>query len=73
MYETLCPQHMFAPKDNLEIMLLYYTKCQSRKREISQSNIYRILQIVDQVIYTVDKICELNIMTLAQAILQIFC
>ena len=64
---------MLAPKDNLETMLLYYTKCQSRKREIIQSNIYRILLIVNQVVYTLDSICEPNIMTLAQAVLQIFC
>ena len=52
--------------------LLYYTKCQSRKREIIQSNIDRILPKVNQVIYTLDTICKLNIMILAQAVLQIF-
>ena len=64
---------MLAPKDNLETMLIYYTKCQSQKRELIQSNIYIILLIVNQVIYTLDTICEPNIMTLAQAILLIFC
>ena len=64
---------MLVPKDNLETRLLYYTKCQSRKREIMLSNIYRILLIVNQVIYTLETICEPNIMTLAQAVLQIFC
>ena len=34
--------------------LLYYTKCQSRKREIIQTNIYRSLWKVNQVIYTLD-------------------
>ena len=62
-----------APKDNLETRLRYYTKCQSRKREIIQLNIYKILLIVNQVIYTLDTICEPNIMTLAQGVLKIFC
>ena len=44
----------------------------SHKREIIQSNIYRILPKVNQVIYTMDIICELN-MILAQAVLEIFC
>ena len=73
VYETLCPQHMLAPKYNLETTLLYYTKCQSRKREIIQSNIYRILLLVNQVVYTFDTVYESYIMTLAQAILEIFC
>ena len=67
------PNTILAPKDNLEIMLLYYTKCPSRKREIIQLNINRNLLIVNQVIYTLDTICAPNIMTLAQAVLQIFC
>ena len=54
-------------------MLLCYTECQSPKREIIQSNIYRILPKVNQVIYTSDTICELNIMILAQMVLEIFC
>ena len=37
VYETLCPQHMLASNDNLE------TRCQSQKRGIIQSNIYRNL------------------------------
>ena len=53
--------------------LLFNTKRYSRKREIIQSNIYRILPKVNQVIYTLDKFCMPNIMTLAQAVLQIFC
>ena len=48
VYETLCPQHMLAPKDNLE------TRCQSRKRGIIQSNIYGNLPKVNRVIYTLD-------------------
>ena len=75
VYETLCPQHMLAPKDNLETMLLYYIKCQSWKREIIQPNIHRILPKVNQVIYTLDTICLPNtcIMILDQTVLQIFC
>ena len=52
--------------------LLYFTKCQSQKREIIKPNIYRILPKLNQVIYTLDTICESNIMILAQANLQIF-
>ena len=43
------------------------------KREIIQSWIYRILPKVNQVIYTLDTICDPNIMTLAQAVLEKFC
>ena len=76
VYETLCPQHMLAPKDNLQMtnfcsIPLEESPC--RKREIIHSNIYRILPKVNQVIYTLDTICMSNIMTLAQAVLQIFC
>ena len=66
VYETLCPQHMLTPEDNLE------TRCQSWKRGISQSNIHGNLPKVNQVIYTLDTICVPNIMILAQAVLQIF-
>ena len=59
--------------DILFTRLLFHTKRQSRKREIIQSNIYRILQKNNQVIYTLDTFCMPNIMTLAQAVLQIFC
>ena len=52
---------------------LYYTIFQSRKREIIQSNIYRILPDVHQVIYTLDTNCMpyTCIMILAQAFIQI--
>ena len=43
------------------------------KREIIQSWSLRILPTVNQVIYTLDTICDLNIMTLALAVLEIFC
>ena len=43
------------------------------EREIIHSNIYRILPEDNQAIYTLDTICMPNIMTLAQAVLQIFC
>ena len=42
------------------------------KREIIQSLIYKILPKV-RVVYTLDTIYDSNIMTLAQAILEIFC
>ena len=57
--------------DILFTWLLYYTKCQSRKRAIIQKNIHRMLPKVNQVIYTLDTICEPNIMILAQAALDI--
>ena len=53
--------------------LLYYMKCQRRKREIIQSNIYRIVSNFNQVIYTLYKMCMPNFMILSQAVLQIFC
>ena len=43
------------------------------KREIIKSLINRILPTVNQVIYTLDTIYDSNIMTLAQAALEIFC
>ena len=36
------------------------------------SMMYRILPKVNQVIFTLDTLCEPNIMTLAQAVLEIF-
>ena len=59
--------------DILFTMLLYYTKCQSRKREIIQSNIYRILPKVDQVTYSLDTIYESNSVIPAQSVLHILC
>ena len=43
------------------------------KRGIIQSLIYKILQIVNQFIYTLDTIYDSNITTQAQAALEIFC
>ena len=37
------------------------------------SNSFGILPKVNQVIYTLDTICEPNIMILAKAVLEIFC
>ena len=48
-------------------------QCISRKREIISPNIHRILRKINQVIYTLDTIFVSNIMTLAQAVLQILC
>ena len=67
VYKKLCPQHMLAPKDNLE------TRCQNRNRGIIQSNINRNLPKVNQVIYTLETICVPNILILAHMVLQIFC
>ena len=72
--ETLCPQHMLAPKDKLQMANLCSIPLEESpcwKREIIHSNIYKILPKVNQVIYTLDTICMPN-MTLAQAVLQIF-
>ena len=77
MYPNCMPDITFLSQTVLQIFssqgLLYYTKCQSQKREIIQSNIYRILPHVNQVIYSFGTICEPNIMILAQAVLEIFC
>ena len=43
------------------------------KREIIQPSIYKILPKVNKVVYTLDTIYDSNIMTLAQAFLEIFC
>ena len=60
------PQHALALKDNTEHHIPYGKNAQVWK----QSNIDRMLW---KVIYTLDTVCEPNIMTLAQATLQIFC
>ena len=59
--------------DILFTKLFFHTNRQSLKRVMIQSNIYRILPKVNKVIYTLDTTCMPNIMTLAQAVLQIFC
>ena len=59
--------------DILLTRLLYYTKCQSWKREIIQPKIYGILPKLNQVIYTLDTICRPKIMIIARAVLQVFC
>ena len=53
----------------------FTTQNASQKREIIQSNtvFYRILPKVNQIIYTMDTICEPNIMILAEAVLEIVC
>ena len=58
--QTFCSQGCFSTQNN------------SLKREVIQSNIYRILPKANQVIYTLDTIYVPNIMTPAQAVLQIF-
>ena len=59
--------------DILLTRLLHYTKRQSWNREIIQPNIYGILPKPNHIIYTLDTICMPDIMTIAQAVLQIFC
>ena len=59
--QTFCSQGCFSTQND------------SRKREIIQSNIYRILPNLNQVIYTLNIFCIPNIMSLAEAVLQIFC
>ena len=49
------------------------TKEESRKREIIQSNVYRIYPKVIQVSLTLDTICVPNIMILAKEGLEILC
>ena len=77
MYPNCMPDILILAQAVLQILmftrLLYYINCQSRIREIIQSNIERILRKVNQIVYTLDTICEPNIMTLAQAVLEIFC
>ena len=72
MYANCMPDIMILA-DILFTRLLYYTKCQSRKREIIQSNSFGILPKVNQVIYTLDTICEPNIMIIALAVHERFC
>ena len=75
--DTICePNIMILAQGVLEIFCWQGSiglQCVSRKREIIKPNIDRILPKVNQVIYTLDSICEPNIMILAQAVLQIFC
>ena len=50
-----------------------WVKCPSPKRGIIQSNFDRILCKVNQVIYVMYPNCVLDIMILAQVVLQVFC
>ena len=79
VYETLCPQHMLAPKDNLQMINfcsipLEESPCSlSPKRGIIQSNFDRIVWKVNQVIHIMYLNCMAYIKILAQALLQMFC
>ena len=53
--------------------LLHWIMISKTKREIIQSWIYRILPKVNQAIYTLDTICDSNILTLAKEALEVFC
>ena len=55
-----------------DIFFKYYIKCQRRKRETIQSNIYRILPKGNQVIYTLYTICMANIILLVQGVSRYF-
>ena len=59
--------------DILLTRLLYYTKCQSQKREIIQSNIYGILLKLNHVMYILDTICVPKIKIITEAVLQASC
>ena len=50
----------------------YWLIMKKRKREIIQSWIWSIFPKNNQVIYTLDTICGLNIMTLAEAVHEVF-
>ena len=75
MYPNSIPDIMIYSQAVLKLFCwqVCLTTCQSWKREINHPNIYRILSKVNQFIYTLDTICEPNIMILAQAVLQIVC
>ena len=76
MYPYCMPDIMILAQADLQILLtglLYYTNCQSQKREIIQSNINRILPKVNQVTYTLDTVYMPKIMILAHGVIQIFC
>ena len=74
--DTICvPNIMILAQALLQIFCwqgFIGLQCISRKREIIQPNTDRTLPKI-QVIYTLDTICEPNIMILVQAVLQIFC
>ena len=72
MYPNFKPNIMILAQAVYVTRMLYYTKCLSRTKDIIQPITYRILPKVNQVIYTLDTSCILNIMILAQAVLQIF-
>ena len=62
LYSNCKPDIMILAQAVLEIFwLLFHTKQQSRKREIIQSNIHRMLTKVNQVIYTFDTFYMPNI------------
>ena len=73
---SLCAKyHDPSSNGSPDILLIRFhrVQCINQKRKIIQSNIYRVLPKVNQVIYTLDTFCMPNTMTLAQAVLQIFC
>ena len=70
--QTVCLSSSGSPVI-LFTRLLYYTKCQSRKRELIQPNIYRTLTKFNQFICTLHTIGIPNGIILAQRVLQIFC
>ena len=61
-----------SSQDILLTRLLYYTKCQSRKREITQPNIYRICQTLIRSSTRCTQ-CACQISWSYLVVLQIFC
>ena len=75
MYPNCMPDVLILAEAVLQIFCwqsCFTIKCQSRKREIIQPNIYRLLPKVNQVIYTMATVYMPNIMILAQAVIQIW-
>ena len=74
MYPNCVPDITMLVQVVLQVFCSQYCftiRCQSQKRKMIQSNIYRILPKV-HVIYTFNTICKQTIMIQVQAI-QIFC
>ena len=77
MYPNSTPDIKILAEEVLQIFCwqgcFTIQKCQSRKREIIQPNVYGMLPKLNQVIYTLDTICMPKNMIIAQAVLQVFC
>ena len=67
------PNHMLARKESIYSLRLLSLIEKSQERDITQSSMYGIYLKFIQVIYTSNTNCVSNIMTLAQAAIQILC